>query len=152
MNQPEVPADKDRKEQKAESEAPSNVTPIGAATNTKTKRKVDSKQGAKGKSHARELGEVKPIAAAPRREPPALGEPGDLPPRPGAFDEIVREIYDRIADDPTKWVPVLPAEAEDENVQTLQTSMTSAARRLGRPIRTAIRVEGGKQVLWVRPL
>jgi len=59
-------------------------------------------------------------------------------------------VYEKVGDDPNKWVPI----QREENIQGLQTAITSAARRLGQPIKTAIRVSrtDGKQTLYVRPL
>lgn len=139
------------RESQTETSDPS-VVPAGATKQKTTRKPRPTGKKVEDKKVARGLGEPsKPVAGPPRKQyaPPVLGEAGDLPAREGALDETVRGIYEAIGDDPNKYVPV---QSDDRPIQQLQAAITATARKLGRPIKTNIRVVEGKQVLYARPL
>lgn len=109
-----------------------------------TKKATNKRGGAVGKP--------KPIAAPPRPKYglPSLGEAGELPPREGDLDPVIKGIIEATVDHPG-YVPVLD---EERAAQALQAAITAAARRLGRPIKTTIRIDPdtGKQVVYARGL
>jgi hypothetical protein len=137
--------DKPRSDKPAREKAPQPEEGAVGGRKTTGRAKPTRKAG-KG----RKIG-PKPIAAAPRKKYglPELGEPGALPPREGALDNLVLEIIEKTGTEDDVWIPIPDEERE---VTSLQSSITAAARRVGRPIRTAIRVDPdtGKQVVYAK--